>query len=71
MQSLSIQAVSVQPFQLTPLLWRAEKVALQVLHESAISHMTTQRFSQWEIQMLQQSHQFVWKTVLLETINSP
>lgn len=71
MQSLSIQAVSEQPFQLIPLLWRAEKVALQVLHESAISHMTIQQFSQWEIQMFQQSHQFVWKTVLLETISRP
>lgn len=48
-----------------------EKVALEMLHASAISHMTTLRFSQWESQMFQQSHQFIWKTALLEAINSP
>lgn len=48
-----------------------EKVALEMLHVSAVSHLTTQWFSQWESQMFQQSHQFMWKIVLLEAINSP
>lgn len=47
------------------------KAAPETLQVSATSGMTTRRFSPWKSQMLQRSHQFMWKTVLLETINSP